>query len=206
MSAGNMASRSRKRKPVQAGVDAIFTKESNVRRNIAATGGALGLVSGAVFWAWSEFLGYPSLALVSLSMLMVIAGVALCMYSLAIKMTRQETNRLRSALYDLELLSEPKIDPVESDQEPYPNGLSRIGNGLPHHRSKTVGLVIAETFFLVVFYAGLVQEYVSNVNMQQWVRASIWPAAFILNYNALFLVVGGLLGTGTFQLLTRKNR
>jgi hypothetical protein len=58
---------------------------------------------------------------------------------------------------------------------------------------------------LVFFYTGLVQEYVSNVNMQEWVRSSIWPATYILNYNAVFLVVGGLLGTATFQLISRKR-
>ncbi len=201
-----MANRSRKRKPVQAGVDAIFTRESNWRGTVAAVMGVAGLGAGAVFWAWSEFLGYPSLSLVSLAMLMVISGVSLCMYSFAIRRTRQETERLRSALYELEVLTEPKLGPAEVAPEPYPNGQYRIGNGVPHRSSKTIGLVIAETVVLVVFYAGLVQEYVSNVNMQQWVRSSIWPAAYILNYNALFLVFGGLLGTTTFQLLTRKNR
>jgi len=138
-------------------------------------------------------------------MLLVIVGVGLFMYSFALRRTRQETDRLRSALYELEVLVEPKNGPTESAIDPQPKVESRIGNGLPHGGSKTLGIVIAETAILVIFYGGLVQEYVSNVNMQQWVRSSIWPAAFILNYNALFLVIGGLLGTATFQLLTRKN-
>ena len=116
-----------------------------------------------------------------------------------------ETERLRAALYELEVLTEPKVDPVEVSPEPYPNGQYRIGNGLPRQGSKTIGLVVVETFVLVVFYAGLVHEFASNVNMQLWVRSSIWPAAYILNYNALFLVIGGLIGTVTFQLLSRKN-
>ena len=139
-------------------------------------------------------------------MLLVISGVGLCMYSFAIRRTRLETERLRSALYELEVLTEPKIDLADDAPVPYPNGMSKIGNGLPHRKSGTVGVLIAETIVLVVFYAGLVQEFVSNVNMQQWVRSSIWPAAYILNYNALFLVIGGLLGTATFQVLGRKNR
>jgi hypothetical protein len=201
-----MANRARKRKPVQAGVEAIFTTEKNWKGKSAAAFGVSGLGTGAILWSWLIIQGSSSLTLVSLSMLLVISGVGLCMYSFAIRRTRQETDRLRSALYELDVLTEPKIDATELAPEPYPNGQSRIGNGLPHRSSKTVAIVIAETIGLVVFYGGLVQEYVSNVNMQQWVRSSIWPAAYILNYNALFLVIGGLLGTASFQLLTRKSR
>ncbi len=201
-----MANRARKRKPVQAGVEAIFTTEKNWRGKSAAALGTFGLATGAVLWSWLIIEGSTSFALLSISMLSVISGVGLCMYSFAVKRTRQETERLRSALYELEVLTEPRVDSTEIAPEPYPNGLSKIGNGLPRARSKTFGLVIAETIILVVFYGGLVQEYASNVNMQQWVRSSIWPATYILNYNALFLVIGGLLGTTTFQLFTRKNR
>lgn len=200
-----MANRTRKRKPVQAGVDAIFTRENSRRGDAAAILGVVGIGAGACFWAWSILLESASLPLVSLSMLLVISGVGLCMYSLAVNRTRQETERLRSALYELDVLAEPKNAPTEFAVDPPSNGEPRTGNGQAHHRSKTFGIVIAETIVLVIFYSGLVQEYVSNVNMQQWVKASIWPAAYILNYNALFLVIGGLLGTATFQLLTRKH-
>jgi len=200
-----VANRSRRRKPVQAGVEAIFTTEDNWRGKAAASLGLFGVGSGAVFWGWLIIQGSSSLSLVSLSMLLVISGVGFCMYSLALRRTRQETERLRSALYELEVLVEPKNGPTELPIETQPNGESRIGNGLPHRGSKTLGIVIVETAVLVFFYGGLVQEYVSNVNMQQWVRSSIWPAAYILNYNALFLVIGVVLGTATFQLLTRKR-
>ncbi len=190
---------------MQAGVDAIFTTENNQKGNIAAYLGVFGIGAGTVFWAWSIIQGSSSLSLVSLSMLLVVMGLGLCMYSFAIRRTRQETDRLRSALYELEVLVEPKNGPTDPATDTQPNGEAKIGNGLSHPRSKTLGIVIAETAVLVIFYGGLVQEYVSNVNMQQWVRSSLWPAAYILNYNALFLVIGGLLGTATFQLLTRKR-
>jgi hypothetical protein len=190
---------------VQAGVDAIFTTENNRKGNIAAYLGVFGIGAGTVFWAWSIIQGSSSLSLVSLSMLLVVVGLGLCMYSFAIRRTRQETDRLRSALYELEVLVEPKNGPTDLATDTQSNGSVKIGNGLSHPRSKTLGIVIAETAVLVIFYGGLVQEYVSNVNMQQWVRSSLWPAAYILNYNALFLVIGGLLGTATFQLLTRKR-
>ena len=199
-----MANRSRKRKPVQAGVEAIFTTEKNWRGKAAAALGVLGLGTGTVFWVWLIIQGSSSLTLVSLSMLLVISGVALCMYSLAIRKTREETDRLRSALYELEVLVEPKTGPGESILGGQPSGESRIGNGLPHHKSKTLGVLVAQTIVLIIFYAGMVHEYVSNPNMQQWVQSNIWPASFILNYNALFLVVGGLMGTAIFQLLGKR--
>lgn len=200
-----MANRTRKRKPIQAGVDAIFTREKNRNAEGAAILGVLGIGAGAVFWTWSIIQESASLSQVSLSMLLVISGVALCMYSLAVRRTRQETERLRSALYELEVLAEPKNGPTDLGLETVTNGESRIGNGLPHRQSKTVGIIVAQTVVLVIFYGFLVQEYISNVNMQQWVRANIWPGAYLLSYNVLFLVVGGLLGTLTFQLLLRKR-
>ena len=200
-----MANRTRKRKPVQAGVEAIFTTENDGRERAAAVLGVFGLGSGAFFWGWVTIQGSPSLSLVSLSMLLVISGVGFCMYSFALRRTRLETERLRRALYELEVLAEPKSGPTEFAIEAQPNGESRIGNGLPHRGSKLSGVVIVETAVLVFFYAGLVQEYLSNVNMQEWVRSSIWPAAYILNYNAVFFVIGGLLGTAAFQLITRKR-
>src|SRR6266849_2677640 len=157
-----MANRTRKRKPVQAGVEAIFTTENNWRGKAAAVLGVFGLGSGAVFWACLRIQGSTSLSEISVSMLLVISGVGLGMYSLALRRTRQETDRLRSQLYELEVLVEPKNGPAEFDVDAPSNaplkGESRIGNGLPHRRSKTLGLVIAETVVLVFFYGGLVQE------------------------------------------------
>ena len=201
-----MANRSRKRKPVQAGVDAIFTRDDNRGANYAAAIGVFGLGAGGTFWVWSMIQRSPSLPLLSLSLFLVVGGVGMCMYSFAVRRTKQETERLRSALYELEVLTEPKDGPVEVAPDPYPNGVSRMQNGSLHRWSRTFGIVIVETVVLVLFYGGLVQEYVSNANMQQWVKSSIWPAAYNLNYNALFLVVGGLLGTTIFQLFTRKSR
>ncbi len=200
-----MANRSRRRKPVQAGVEAIFTAETNWRGKVAAVLGVIGLATGSVFWAWLIIQGSSSLTLVSASMLMIISGAAFCMYSLAIRKSRQETDRLRSALYELDVLTEPKNGSSEQSVQPRANGETRIENGTTRFRSKTFGVVIAETVVLIIFYGGLVQEYASNINMQQWVRTNIWPAAFVLNYNALFLVLGGLLGTAVFQLLGRKS-
>src|SRR5262245_46486620 len=199
-----MANGTRKRKPVQAGVEAIFTHESDWRGKISASFGVFGAVAGSALWIWLITQESSSLSLVSVSMLLVITGVGLCMYSLAIRRTRQETDRLRSALYELEVLPEPKT--VLSDQSAEtPNGDYRNGNGTTRRGSKILGVVITETVVLILFYGGLVHEYVSNVNMQQWIQSNIWPASFILNYNAFFLVIGGLLGTTIFQVLGKKT-
>ncbi len=202
---GVLANRARKKKPVQAGVQAIFTVEENWKGKAPAAIGVFSVGLGAVLWGWFIIQGTSSLALVSLSILLVTVGVGLCAYALALRKSKQENDRLRSALYELEVLVEPKNGPTDSAVELDPKGDPALVRGEPRRMSKILALAMAEAIVLIMVYAGLVQEYASNINMQRWVLANIWPGAYVLNYNALFLVLGGVLGTLTFQLILGKQ-
>ncbi len=200
-----LAGRARKKKPVQAGVQAIFTSEKNWKGRTPAAVGASSVGLGAALWGWFIIQGTSSLSLVSLSMLLVMVGVGLCAYALALRKSNQDNDRLRSALYELEVLVEPKNGPIDSGAELDPKGDPDIVRGEPRRISRTLALAMVEAIVLIMVYGGLVQEYASNINMQRWVEANIWPGAYVLNYNALFLVVGGLVGTLTFQLILGKQ-
>ena len=69
--------------------------------------------------------------------------------------------------------------------------------------SKSVAIALVEAVLLIIIYGGLVREYASNVNMQNWVQTNFAPGIYFLNYNAV-LVLAGLLGVLIFQLLPRK--
>lgn len=186
-------------------MQAIFTREENWKGRVPAAIGLLAGGSGATLWSLLIIQGSSSLSLVSLSILLVTVGVGLSVYSLSVRRTRQENNRLRSALYDLEVLVEPKTGPTDSTNEADVKNETTSAKPQPRRVSRTLALAVTEAVILVIIYAGLVQEYASNINMQRWVRTNVWPGAFILNYNALFLVLGGLLGTLVFQLVMRKQ-
>ena len=190
---------------MQNGVQAIFTTEQSRTGKTAAALGVVSAGAGAGLWAWLVVTATSSMNLLSLSLLLVIAGVGFGGYSLAVRNSRQENERLRSALYELEVLVEPKNGTTDAADEADPKSDSIPSRDQTRHMSKTLALAIVEALILIIVYGGLVQEYTSNVNMQTWVRANIWPGAYVLSYNALFLVVGGLLGTLTFQLLLGKQ-
>ncbi len=200
-----MANRSRRKKTTQNGVQAIFTAEDNWRGKVPAAIGLLAAGAGVSLWTWLLIQTSSSLALVSVSMLLAMSGIGLCAYSLAVRRGRQENNRIKSALYDLEVLVEPKNGSkdsvVDTDSK---SGPPREEGG--HRRvSKTLAVAIVEAVVLLIVYGGLVQEYASNINMQQWMRANLWPGVYMLNFNTLFVVVGGLLGTIAFQILLGKQ-
>ena len=69
--------------------------------------------------------------------------------------------------------------------------------------SKALAIALVEAVLLIIIYGGLVREYASNVNMQNWVQANFSPGSYLLNYNAV-LVLAGLLGILIFQLVPRK--
>src|SRR6266540_4026618 len=93
----------RKRRTAQNGVQAIFTTEDDWKAKTTLALGLFASTAGAASWAWSIQASLP-LTFVSLAMLLVIGGVGLSTYSLAVRRTRQENNRIRSALYELEVL------------------------------------------------------------------------------------------------------
>lgn len=189
---------SRRRRPAQNGVHAIFTSEEGWTGRVTATIGILAVAVGAALWAWTIQTS-SSLTFVSLAMLFVMGGVGLSAYSLAVRRTRRENTRIRSALYELEALVEPK----NSITYPTIETASNVGKTERQYRSrgtsKTLAVALFEAVLLIIAYSGLIQEYASNVNMQQWVRANVFLGGYVLNYNALFIVAGTLLGALVFQ-------
>jgi hypothetical protein len=165
------------------------------------TAGALAIATlgaGSSLWAWLAIKGSESLTLVSSSLILLVIGVASGAYSLAVRHGRHENDRIRSALYELEVLAEPKIglkDPDSEDNDSMKSGLSA-----PSRFSKTLAIAVAEAVVLIIVYTGLVEEYAANPNMQNWVRTNISLGAYVLNFNAVFVLVGTLVGSLAFQM------
>jgi hypothetical protein len=195
----------RRRKPAQNGVQAIFTNEDGW---LVKTAGALAIVTlgaGSSLWAWLALKASGSLTLVSSSLILLVIGVASGAYSLAVRHGRHENDRIRSALYELEVLAEPKIGLKTPDSELEDNDPSKSGLSTPRRFSKTLAIAVAEAVVLIIIYSGLVEEYTSNLNMQQWVRSNIAFGAYVLNFNAVFVLLGGLIGTVLFQSRLGRN-
>ena len=212
----------RKRRPTQKGVQAVFTPSTNWRGRAQLALGLVAITAGTVSWIyttralggfglgnlipWNESV---SGVLLPISIPLLIAGVGLCTYFLAMRRTWRASNRIESALCELEALVGQK------------NGVSgsALGVGvipeakkggkrsfhLPSFNlgSKALAIALAEAVLLIIIYGGLVREYVANVNMQNWIRSNFAPGSYLLNYNAV-LVIAGLLGVLIFQLLPRK--
>ena len=141
-----------------------------------------------------------------ISLPLLIGGVGLSTYYFAMKRTWRASNRIESALFELEALVAQK------------NGLGEPSKGaetplsiLPQHKrrfsfgSSALAFALAEAIILLVIYGGLVQEYSSNLNMQNWIRANFSMGTYLLSYNAV-LGVAGILGVIVFQLLPKKIR
>jgi hypothetical protein len=189
----------RKKRQAQNGVQAIFTEDNSKREKTQAIVGLIVTIAGSLIWSWAIQVSAP-ITLVSLGMLLTIAGVSLSAYSLAIMRTSQETKGIRSALYRLESLVEPRSEPGA------PLVPSAIGSGTARGKMmqerfpKTLAVALVEAVMLIIVYSGLVHEYAQNVNMQEWVHVNASLGGYILNYQAVFVATGTLLGAVVFQL------
>jgi hypothetical protein len=211
----------RKRKPAQRGVQAVFTPRTDWKGKAQLALGLVSLTAGAASWAYTSralggwgfgnFLPWnptASALLLPISIPLLIGGVGLSTYYFAMRRTWRASNRIESALYELEALvgqknglGESSHGPnVSSGLVPAPAKKARFSLG-----SSTLGFALAEAIILLVIYGGLVQEYTSNLYMQNWVRANFEPGSYLLSYNAV-LALAGILGILIFQLLPRKIR
>jgi hypothetical protein len=207
----------RKRRPAQKGVQAVFTPKNDWKGRAQLVLGLAAIVAGTVAWTYStrafEGLGLGNLLLYDasasailfpISIPLLIVGVGLCTYYLAMRRTWRASNRIESALYELEALVGQKNgvpgSPTEPGALPNVKAARKPRFGLV---SKALTIALVEAVLLIVIYGGLVQEYTSNVNMQTWVQANFAPGSYFLNYNAV-LVLAGLLGVLIFQLLPRR--
>ena len=207
----------RRRKPAQKGVQAVFTPSSNWRGRAQLALGLAAIGAGTAAWTYTtralggfgpgNLIPYDasvSAIFLPISIPLLIGGVGLCTYYLAMRRTWWASNRIESALYELEALVSQKNGASGSSLEPRTVADAKVARkprfGLV---PKALTVALVEGVLLVLIYGGLVQEYASNVNMQNWVQANFVPGSYFLNYNAV-LVLAGLLGVLIFQLLPRK--
>ena len=209
----------RKRRPAQKGVQAVFTPDAGWKGRAQVALGLIAIGVGAFEWVYSTR-GLRGLGLgdqipwdssvsaffLPLSVPLLIGGVGLCTYYLAMRRTWRASSRIESALYELEVLVGQKSTSQES---PPVVGVAmdakqagRKSFGLP---SKILSIALVEAIVMIVIFGGLVQEYGSNVNMQTWIRANFALGSYFLNYYGM-LILAGLLGVAMFQIIPRRFR
>lgn len=206
----------RRRKPAQKGLQAVFTPSNNWTGRAQIILGVIAIGAGIVAWTYTTraFGGAglgslipwdasASAVLLPLSIPLLIGGVGLCTYHLAMRRTWRASNRIESALLELEMLvGQKNPNPgLGLDRGTVP-GVKRLRR-FRLHLPRTLAIALVEAVILVTIYSGLVQEYISNVNMQNWVQTNFIPGIYLLNYYVV-LILAGLLGMLIFRLLPRK--
>jgi len=206
----------RKRRPAQKGVQAVFTPDPGWKGRAQVALGLIAIGIGAGAWSYSTRslggLGLGNLIpwnlsvssfLLPVSIPLLIGGVGLCTYYLAMRRTWRASDRIESALYELEALLEKKnTSPDSLVDAGVVMGVKPIGRK-SFHLPKVLAIALVEAIVMLTIYSGLVQEYGSNVNMQNWVQGNFAPGGYFLNYYGV-LILAGLLGVAIFQLLPRK--
>ena len=207
----------KRRRPAQKGIQAVFTQDAGWKRRAQVILGLITLGVGTAAWAYStKGLGGLGLGnvipwdssvsaiLLPISIPLLIAGVGLCTYYLAMRRTWRARNRIESALYELEaLVGQKNGAPGSSPDTGAPPDVTIARKPRFGFLSKGLTIALVQAVLMIIIYGGLVQEYASNVNMRNWVQANFAPGSYLLNYNAV-LVLAGLLGVLIFQLLPRK--
>jgi len=213
----------RRRKPAQKGpqkgVQAVFTPSNNWQGLAQLTLGLAAIATGTAAWTYTTRvlggfgLGNPilydtsaSAILLPISIPLLIGGVGLCTYYLAMRRTRRASSRIESALYELgALVGQKNGAPGSSPDQGTLPGVKATGKSRFGLASKALSIALVEAVILIMIYGGLVRGYASNVNMQNWIQANFALGSYLLSYNAV-LVLAGLLGVLIFQLLPRKIR
>jgi len=199
-------------------VQAIFTPTNDSRGKVVIGVGLLVVALGAFFWLASlrSFSDGSSLGITStgglfsilfqpLAIILFIGGVGLCTYSFAVRRARQDNYRIEAAVYELQTLIEGKTGVPVPSTDVKPSGKVATSRGYRLHFSKAFGAALVEGVLLLFAYAGLVQEYNSNLDMQGWVRANFGFGGYILSYNSVLLLIAGLLGYSFFQIANRLS-
>ena len=105
-------------------------------------------------------------------------------------------------MYELEALMEKKNSP-DSDVKAGIVREAKLMGRRSFHLPKVLAIALVEAIVMIIIYSGLVREYGSNVEMQDWVQANFAPGGYLLNYYGV-LIVAGLLGVAIFQLIPRR--
>ncbi len=206
-----------KRKPAQKGVQAIFTSDNDRRGNIEAIVGLSAIGAGAAIWmgVFQALSGSiraiftldtvaSPLMNISWGFLLMTGGVGLCTYFLAVRRTRRKNNRkMESAIYDVEASLQPEDNLPYWTAEAGPDAMLTYVQVSRHRISNTLAVLLVQSFMLMILYGWLVEEYTSNVNMQTWIRDNFALGLYLLNYNAVLIIVG-LLGVVFLQLLRAR--
>ncbi len=213
----------RRRKPAQNGVQAIFTQDADQKGKALGILGMIAMGAGAALWLWTVFAlrGFTgqvvlmdtvssSLTFVSLAVLLIVGGVGLSTYRLAVQRTKRENYKIASAIFKLDEPAGPKEaapnTSLPSDQDPASFDTQVSRPGFP----KALALAAIEGLVLILLYTGLLAEYRSNIHMQEWVRANVAVfgigfGEYLLNDIALMLVTATLSAALVFQWRLKKN-
>jgi hypothetical protein len=176
-------------------LEAIFTSEKETMEFEILTGAAL-IVTGSFLSIFAilpadvpHALGpwlsrvYSSLTFGSLGALLLVYGSGIITFVVA----QHETK-----------LPNTRASPIDEQSEVYSLGHSK---GLPGPRRMTgtgprvAAIAFLQSLVLVALYSGFVQEFVSNLSMQIWVRSNFPVGQSILNWEGVlsFSVLLGLL-------------
>ena len=173
----------------QKGVDAIFSS-AREHRPASLLVGVLGIVTGVTFWItvlldreYARFLGpsetdsYLALSLTSIGLILVLIGAGIC--------------------------TVPWISTAPTEEKAL-EGYTELANpargSLPTTDMRRALFAFIQSTLIAALYTGLVEEYQSNLSMQQWVRLAFPTAKYILNWETV-LVLSTLLGLITTQFL-----
>ncbi len=193
----------------QKGVHALFTARSERKRGLGEAIGLVTAIAGASVWmsALSIFLGTlqpllvpdrtsSSVIMLSIAILMIVTGSTTFAYSRASRKSGEELPDSESLTREVEALTGLRSN-KQSAFQPIVNPRSRWS------RAEIVAIV--EVGIIILLYGGLLRDYDSSVFMREWVENNLPVATFILNDNLFFLVVGVVVATVAFHLISRKN-
>lgn len=206
----------RRRRPAQKGIQAVFTADVNWKGRAQLAIGLIAIGIGTSAWVYSSRglggLGLGNLIpwdssasafLLPVSLPLLIAGVGLCTYYLTMRRTWRASSLIESALYELEALvvqrslsagfpeAVPALEAKPTSRRPF------------HMPSKALAIALVEAVVMIIIYSGIVREYGSNVNMQNWVQANFAPGEYLLSYYGV-LILAGVLGVAIFRILPRS--
>ena len=180
--------RSRHGKHKRKGLEAIFTSENHVRNSEVITGVA-GVVAGlflsivAAFQAedsqalgaWGQSIRSP-VAFGSIGVLLLICGVGTIMFAIVHHETTLENPIVSSADERSEVDSSKSAGSAEGRRWMF-GPASRLGN-----------VAFIQSLVLVALYAGLVQEFESNLTMQIWIRSNFPVGQSVLNWEGVLIL------------------
>ena len=195
--AGLLTRISRRRRPERKGLEAIFSSQ-NEARDIEVLAGATSLVTGlllsilATFRAedpqalapWGKAV-YSPLTFGSLGVFLLICGVGIIVFALG----HHQTRLLSGTTPPINGNSETDI---LGDRE-IPNGTRRVFG--PAFKISAAAFI--QSFVLVALYSGFVQEFESNLGMQNWMRSNFPVGLSLLNWESVSILAISL---GLLQL------